>query len=41
MPWTKTGATYYPAQLGLTDKGHAIKGLVFCYVSSMIYGMGL
>ncbi len=34
-------ATYYHVQLGLTDKGYAIKGLVVCYVSSMFYGMGL
>ncbi len=26
----KTGATYYLAQLGLLEKGHAIKGLVVC-----------
>ncbi len=30
MPWPKTGATQYHAQLGLPDKGHAIKGLVVC-----------
>ena len=30
MPWPKTGATQYHAQLGLQDKGHAIKGLVVC-----------
>ena len=28
MPWPKTGATQYHAQLGLPDKGYAIKGLV-------------
>ncbi len=28
MPWPKTGATQYHAQLGLPDKGRAIKGLV-------------
>ena len=28
----KTGATYYHAQLGLPDKGHAIKELVFFWV---------
>ena len=28
MPWPKTVATQYHAQLGLPDKGHAIKGLV-------------
>ena len=25
MPWPKTGATHYNAQLGLLDKGRAIK----------------
>ena len=30
MPWPKTGATQYHAQLGLTDQGRAIKGLVVC-----------
>ena len=30
MPWPKTGATQYHEQLGLPDKGHAIKGLVVC-----------
>ncbi len=30
MPWTQTGTTHYHAQLGLPDKGHAIKGLVVC-----------
>ena len=30
MPWPKTGATQYHAQLGLLDKGCAIKGLVVC-----------
>ncbi len=28
MPWPITGATQYHAQLGLPDKGRAIKGLV-------------
>ena len=28
MPWPKTGASQYHAQLGLADKGRAIKGLV-------------
>ena len=44
MPWPQTGATHYHAQLGLPDKGRAIKGLIICYVVwlvSMIYGMGL
>ena len=31
MPWPQTGATLYHAQLGLPDKGRAIKGLVVCY----------
>ena len=30
MPWPKTDATQYNAQLGLPDKGCAIKGLVVC-----------
>ena len=30
MPWPQTGATQSHAQLGLPDKGHAIKGLVVC-----------
>ncbi len=30
MPWPKTGATQYHAQLGLPDKGRAIKGLIVC-----------
>ncbi len=28
----KTGANQYLAQLGLPDKGRAIKGLVVCYI---------
>ena len=28
MPWPKTGATHYQAQLDLPDKVYAIKGLV-------------
>ncbi len=31
MPWPRTGATDYHAQLGLSDKGRAIKGWVVCY----------
>ncbi len=30
MTWPQTGATLYHAQLGLSDKGRAIKGLVVC-----------
>ncbi len=30
MPWPKTGATHYHAQLGLPDKGRAIIVLVVC-----------
>ncbi len=44
MPWLQTGASHYHAQLGLSVKGYAIKGLVFCYLvwlGSMIYEMGL
>ena len=32
MPWLKTGATHYHAQLGLLDKGREIKELVVCRV---------
>ena len=31
MPWPQTGDTQYHTQLGLPDKGQAIKGLVVCY----------
>ena len=30
MPCPQTGATQYHTQLGLTDRGHAIKWLVVC-----------
>ncbi len=30
MSWPQTGATHYHAQLGLSDKGRAIKELVVC-----------
>ncbi len=30
MPWAQTGTTPYHAQIGLPDKGRAIKGLVVC-----------
>ena len=30
MPWFQTGATQYHAQLGIPDKGRAIKELVVC-----------
>ena len=30
MPWHQTVATQYHTQLGLQDKGRAIKGLVVC-----------
>ena len=30
MPWPETGTTDYHAQLGPSDKGRAIKGLVVC-----------
>ena len=35
MPWPQTGATHYHAQLGLPDKGRAIKGLVVYNVSDL------
>ncbi len=38
MPWPKTGATQYHAQLGLPDKGRAIKGLVVCNKGSRALG---
>ena len=44
MPWLQAGATHYHAQLGHSNKGRTIKGLVFCYVvwlGSSIYGIGL
>ena len=43
MPWPQTGATQYQAQLGLTDKGGAIKGLIVCYVVWLgsMKGLGL
>ena len=31
MPWPKTEASNYHAQLGLPDKGRAIKELVVCW----------
>ncbi len=30
MPWPKTGATQYHAEIGLPDIGRAIKGLIVC-----------
>ncbi len=30
MSWHQTGTTQYHAQLGLLDKGRAIKGFVVC-----------
>ncbi len=30
MPWFQTGTTQYHAQLGLPDKGRAIKGFFVC-----------
>ncbi len=44
MPWPHTGVTHFHAQLGLLDKGRAIKGMVVYYIlwlGSLIYGMGL
>ncbi len=40
----QTGATYYNSQLGLLDKGNAIKGLVVRYavwLGSIIDRLGL
>ena len=30
LPWPQTGIKQFPTQLGLPDKGRAIKGLVVC-----------
>ena len=30
MPWPQIGASQYHAQLGLSDKGRAVKGLIVC-----------
>ena len=30
MHWPETGATHYNVQLGLPDKGRAMKGFVVC-----------
>ncbi len=35
MPWPKTGAIQYHAQLGLLDKVCAIKGLIVSYDSDI------
>ncbi len=34
-PWPKPDVTNYHAQLGLSDEGRAIKGVVVCYVLSL------
>ncbi len=44
MPQHPTGANHYHAHLGLPDRGHVVKGLVFCHVvwlGFIIYKMGL
>ncbi len=44
MPWPQTGATHYHTQIGPSDKGRAIKGLVVCYaiwLGTMICWMSL
>ncbi len=39
MPWSQTGAVQYHAQLGLPDKGRAIKVLVvFIKLGSKAFG---
>ncbi len=43
MPWPQTGETHYLAQLGLSVKVRAIKGLVIRFVVwllAMIYDLG-
>ncbi len=32
MPYPKTGATHYYEQLGLSEKAHANKGLIVCFI---------
>ncbi len=44
MHWPKASVTQYDSQLRLTDKGHAIKWLIVCYIvllGFIIYLMGL
>ena len=36
MPWPKTDVTHYHAQLGPSDKGRTIKGLVVCWSMARI-----
>ena len=38
MTWPKTGVTHYHVQLGLPDKGRAIKGLVVCRDLFRVFG---
>ncbi len=42
MSWPQIGATYYHAQLGLSDKGRAIKGIgcLLCIVVWIYDGDG-
>ncbi len=40
MPWPKTAAFHYHAQLGLSCKGRAINRLVVCYVVWLRSRMG-
>ena len=37
MPWPQTGANHYHAQLGLPDKGRAIKGLIYNTVNVILF----
>ena len=38
--WLKTGATHYPAQLGLADKGRATEELViYNYLNVSCFGL--
>ncbi len=41
MPLPKTNATLYYAQLGISDKGLTIKGLIVCYVVLLGYMKGI
>ena len=41
MPWPQTGATQSHAQLGLSEKGREIKGLVVCNDWDLARAIGL
>ena len=41
IPWPRKGATQYHAQLGLPDKGRAIKGLVVSWMLLNLISLGV